>query len=289
MSWSLAVWYFFYFPSPSVSVKVNLLSDLSYSVPYLLLHNFCPLEQCNYKYPGPAMPEVKDCNLELPVPLELICQVDSTINDSFTIQWHYSDSSSPPSKNNSISMETILVRNNMIEIYNTSPQVSMLRLTNYSNNTEMASGHYWCTVQYQTLETLSNPSKVVNINICPFTGNKAEEQGMDGCAVQVNLVVMTNRCAEDAASIVIEKVQLGSNEMCAMEDLDQDVEESTTTDEAFPNHDQSTIMILPTSGFPMYNVWMIVGIAFGILITIIIVMLIAIIYLNHKKNKIRGM
>ena len=274
------------------------MSDLNYSVPCLLLHNFCPLDgPCRYKYlQQPAMP-VEDCNSEIPVPLELICQVYSNINsDNFTIRWHYSNSYSPPSEGNSTSMETVIVgsNNNMIEIKmqdnNTNSQVSMLRLTNYGNSTETASGYYWCTVQ-SAHETFSNPSQVVNIDICPFTGSKADWQSvMDDCPMQVNLSenLTTNRCAEGTPTVYIEKVQLGSTELCAIKDLNQDIEESTTTDEALTNLDQSTIMTSPASGFPMYYVWMIVGITFGILIAVIIIMLIAIVYLNHKKNKIRG-
>lgn len=241
---------------------------------------------------------VKDCNLEIPVPLELICQVYSNVNShNFTIRWHYSNSSSQPSPDNSTSMETVIPGSNdsMIEINvqdnNTNPKVSILRLTNYGNSTEMASGYYWCTVQ-STLETLSNPSRVLNIDICPFTGSKADWQLVeDDCPMQVNLFenLTTDRCADSSPAVDnIQKVQLGSTELCAIKDLNEDVEESTTTDEALTNLDQSTTMTSPASAFPMHYVWMIVGIAFGILIAIIIIMLIAIVYLNHKKNKIRG-
>ena len=146
------------------------MSDLNYSVPCLLLHNFCPLDgPCRYKYlQQPAMP-VEDCNSEIPVPLELICQVYSNVSsDSFTIRWHYSNSSSQPSIYNSTSMETLIHNesNNMIEINtknnSNNSQVSTLRLTSYGNSTETASGYYWCTVQ-SALEALDNPSQVVNI------------------------------------------------------------------------------------------------------------------------------
>ena len=109
--------------------------------------------------------------------------------------------------------------------------------------------------------------------------------------MQVNLFenLTTDRCADYSPAVDnIQKVQLGSTELCAIKDLNKDVEESTTTDEALTNLDQSTIMTSSASGFPMYYVWMIVGITFGILIAVIIIMLIAIVYLNHKKNKIRG-
>ena len=104
--------------------------------------------------------------------------------------------------------------------------------------------------------------------------------------MQVDLfeTLMTDRCAEDPASIDdIQKVQLGSTEMCA-------IEKSTTTDDtaAFSSPDQSTTSPTAASGSSMQYAWMIVGIAFGALIVIIVVMLIAIVYLNHKRNKIRG-
>ena len=213
--------------------------------------------------------------------------------DNFTIQWHYSDSSSPPSVDNSTSMETILEdkTDTMIEImYNTNFQLSVLRLTNYS---ETASGHYWCTVNTTDPgQATLNPSHVININICLFP-DKTENEESNVCSTpQVDLyedLAGMQRCADsDTLSIgAIEKVQLGS--MCAIEDLDNDVEESTTTvtDETFPSLDQSPTSPA-TSGFPMRYVWMIVGISFGILIVIIVIMLVAIIYLNHKKNKIRG-
>ena len=253
---------------------------------------YCPIETCKYLYrqqPGKA-----SCNPETPLPLELRCQVMFTDNDSFTIQWHYSNSSSPPSVGNSTSLETVLENKIesgiMIEIeYDTNSQLSVLRLTNYS---ETASGHYWCTVN--TTQPTLNPSHVINVNICLFPG-KTESEELNMCStLQVDLfedLAGMLRCADNETLSIgdIEKVQLGS--MCAIEDLDRDVEESTTTvidlDQTFSLLDQSPTSPA-TSGFPMRYIWMIVGIAFGVLIIIIIIMLAAIIYLNHKKNKIRG-
>ncbi len=188
-------------------------------------------------------------------------------------------------------METVLENetHNMIEIkeiiHNDSFQESVLRLT-YS---ETASGHYWCTVNTtQPDQDTPNPSHVVNINICP----KADSEGLQTvCSTQVDLFEPMDRCANDIptiADIYIEEVQLWSKEICVIENRGED---ATTTDETFPSRDQSTQSTTsPTSasGFPMQYVWMIVGIAFGALIVIIVIMLAAIIYLNYKKNKIKG-
>ena len=165
----------------------------------------------------------------------------------------------------------------------TDPKVSMLRLTDYINSTEMVSGYYWCTVQSDN-RTLSSPSNVVNIDICPFPHIKADEY-MDSCLIHVDMFknVTTNGCVGDSTNLNVGKVQLG---VCATEDPVTNplsTDEPASTDEVFPTLDQPTI-----SPSRMNYVWMIVGIAFGILIVIIVIMLIAIVYLNHKKNKIKG-
>ena len=251
---------------------------------------YCPIETCKYLYRLQPSKGKASCNPETPLPLELRCQVMST--DDFTIQWHYSNSSSPPSVYNSTSLETVLENKTesdiMIKIvYDTSSQLSVLTLTNYS---ETASGHYWCTMNTtQPDQPTLNPSYVININICLFP-DKTQSEELNMCSTsQVNLFEDLQRCADSETLSIgdIEKVQLGS--MCAIEDLDEDVEESTTTvtDQTFSLLDQSPTSPA-TSGFPMRYIWMIVGIAFGVLIVIIVVILAAIIYLNHKKNKIRG-
>ena len=226
------------------------------------------------------------------MPLVLICQVYSNVNDSFTIQWHYSNSSSRPSLVNSTSMETIINESNIMININESDitadvKESTLTLTNYSNSAEMVSGYYWCTVQ--SSGTLSNPSHVVDISIMLCSNEeKGHAQGIDNCEMQVDLfeTVMTE-CADEAEAmnLYVEKVQLG---LCAPKDLVANptsiyTDEPTSTREVFPTLDQSTV-----SPSRMNYVWMIVGIAFGILIVIIVIMFIAIVYLNHKKNKIKG-
>jgi hypothetical protein len=193
-------------------------------------------------------------------------------------------------------METVLENNTriMIEIIQSSdPQISVLRLTNYS---ETATGHYWCTVNTtQPGQEAPYPSHVINIIICPFSS----KTGSEGCSTEMVLFqdpMGMERCADVAPTtediIIIEEEQLGSKDLCAIKNHDRDVEESTATvtdETSFPpstSPDQSTNS--PNSGFPMRYVWMIVGIAFGALIIIIVIMLATIIYLNHKKNKIKG-
>ena len=249
------------------------------------------------------------------MPLELTCQVSQTADsDNFTIQWHYSSSSSPPSLDNNTSTDTILeskvhtveIKNDTVTQNRIISRTSVLKLTNY---TEMASGYYWCTVNPISFNQTLNPSQVINVTICPFTGDKAGNVG-EKCKMQVNLceTPMPDRCADHPASINITNVHFQG--MCMNDDNKKSTtvttlditetihaseplatthghtsKESTTTDTegTYPNLDLSL-----SNQFPMYYVWMIVGIAFGILVAIIIIMLIAIVYLNHKKNKIRG-
>ena len=116
-----------------------------------------------------------------------------------------------------------------------------------------------------------------------------------------------NRCADHPASISITNVHF--QEMCMATDdnnksttvttlarteethtsqplaTDEYTSKQLTTtdiDGTFQNLDLST-----SNQFPMHYIWMIVGIAFALLVAIIVVMLIAIVYLSHKKNKIR--
>ena len=282
----------------------------------------CPLEfdikDCNYRYeqqPGKAK-----CNPEDPLPLELKCRVSG--NDNFTIQWHYSNSSSPPSQDNSTSLKTVILEtNNMFNVYidelanDSLVSVLTVRFTNF----DMATGYYWCTVNAN--ESTPNPSQVLHISICPSNHDVA----MAKCMTNVSLSELSPGCADHNImkniDSMIEEVHLGciskthgstvttdnytseksttTGTRCADPMGNIDIEEvqlgciskthgsPVTTDsytsEKSTTTDQSTISL--ASG---YYVWMIVGIAFVLLIAIIIVMLIAIVYLNHKKNKIRG-
>ena len=61
-------------------------------------------------------------------------------------------------------------------------------------------------------------------------------------------------------------------------------QKSIIMDGISPDLDQSAIF--SSSGFPMHFIWMIVGIAFALLIAVIIIMLVAIVYLSHKKTKL---
>jgi hypothetical protein len=173
-------------------------------------------------------------------------------------------------------METVLENEtHMIEIkeivHNASLKESVLRL-NYS---ETASGYYWCTViTTQPGQETLYPSHVININIsgfCPFPGNPSKMESNNVCSTQVDLFEnsMMERCADVTPNIddiiYIQEEQLGSIEMCAIENHGKDFEESTTTGEIFPPSTTNS-----NSGFPMRYVWMTVGIAFGSLIIAII-------------------
>ena len=140
-----------------------------------------------------------NCSPEAPLPLELRCQV--TGNDNFEIQWHYSNSSSPPSQNKSTSTETVLDKAMFIiterELLRNSSSlnlISVLRLIDY----ETIAGYYWCTVNAS--QPTPNPSQAVNISVCPyFTGDTKVKDVK--CVMKVDLFERTsNRCADYPAS-----------------------------------------------------------------------------------------
>lgn len=267
---------------------------------------------CNYQYqrqPGKA-----NCNPESLLPLQLSCQIQG--NDNFTIQWHYCDSNSsfPPAQGTITSKETLINSTNYNitrQLLNTSQPslISVLSVLTVEYN--QATGYYWCTVNAS--DSTPNPSQVLNItSTCPFNGDAIM---MPKCMTNIGLFETLGsnrfRCADHNMSIDIVDVQLGSIELCEMKgtattfDITESIthtdrsesssttnygsytsEEQATTERISINHEHSTTS--PTNQFPMHYVWMIVGVAFVLLIAIIIVMLIAIIYLNHKKNKIRS-
>ena len=258
----------------------------------------CPVDakECNYLYqqqPGKA-----NCNPESSLPLELRCQVQG--NDNFTIQWHYSNSSVPPTQDTITSMETVII--DSIKETVLTPWILLSILTLEYN---LAAGYYWCTVNAS--DSTPNPSQVLHIiSTCPFNGDAAMTPK---CITNIGLfeAPAISRCANHNVSIDVEDVQLGSTEMCEMKstvttlDIKESTmhggepspatdsytsEEPTTTERTFIDHEQSTTS--PSNQFPMHYVWVIVGIAFVLLIAIIIIMLIAIVYLNHKKNKLKG-
>jgi hypothetical protein len=177
----------------------------------------------------------------------------------------------------------------------------------------LAAGYYWCTLNAS--DSTPNPSQILNISTCPFNGDTAT---MPKCMTNIGLFETPgmDRCADHNVSIDIMDVQLGSTELCEVKattvttfDITESIShrsdplptteldyESYTSDPEEPvttftertsiDHKQSTTS--PTNGFPMQYVWLIVGIAFVLLVAIIVIMLIAIVYLNHKKNKIGG-
>ena len=224
---------------------------------------------------------------------------------------HHSNSSSPPSPDNSTSMETLVDNLDRIQTElnlanNLNSLFSVLTVTDYGT----ADGYYWCTVN--AIRPTHNPSQVLRISTCPFIGDSV---GSKKCSVEVELSELTNRCASDNASIDVVEEQFGSIEQCDVKDSVSTPETtstketathtivtntattdtstfsevstiSTTTqsDQTFPVVDTSS-----SSGFPMHFIWMIIGIAFATLVVIIVLMLIGIAYLNHKRIKIRGM
>ena len=77
---------------------------------------------------------------------------------------------------------------------------------------------------------------------------------------------------------------------------DFDAKTTTMANRQVSDPDQSTSQFSdpvqstdsPSEAFPMHLIWMTVGIVFAILFGIIVIMLIIIVFLNHKKNRIRG-
>ena len=214
------------------------------------------------------------------MPLELKCRVIG--NDSFTIQWH--NSNIQPSVDSSSSQDTVIdstsVNVSNVSISNDSWHFDLVSILTLDY--EMAAGYYWCAVSIDSM-TL-NPSQVLHVSTCPFN-NDEKIDDMSECKMKIDLVDTQNcRCANGPASIDLENEQLGSMDMCPIihgsdPSARHTHEESTTTDRASFNLDLSTISPY---------VWIVVGITFALLVTIIIIMLSAIVYLNHKKNKIRG-
>ena len=175
-------------------------------------------------------------------------------------------------------------------------------------NYEMAAGYYWCTVINAGYPT-PNPSQVLNISTCPFSGDTTSLK-CNGSHIRLSDTPSTNRCANHNVSIDEENVLFGTcdanndkpstdiketamhgstSEPLTTTDDSYKTEERTTTDRTLPDLDpDSTMLPSSSSGFPVHFIWIIVGVAFALLIAIIIVMLIVIVYLNHKKNKFKG-
>lgn len=280
-----------------------------YLRPYSLCSDRCLSaigDFCSYQYqrqPGKAI----SCKPEGPLPLKLRCQVTGV--DNFTIQWHHSNSSSPPSLENSTSIETLV--DNLDNVQNEelpNAAYSLISvLTIRARDYDTVDGYYWCTVNAS--HPTPNPSQVLRISTCPFIGDSVEPTK---CSTEVELSESKTRCASNNASIDIVDEAFGSIEQCevknsvsstpetssnketttqateaATADISSFREGSTITtiqsDETFPILELSS-----SSGFPMYFIWMIIGIAFAILVVIIVLMLVAIVYLSHKRNEIRG-
>ena len=194
--------------------------------------------------------------------LELICQVNGS-NNNFTIQWHYSSSSSPSSQDSISSVENVIGNDSetVLEIRQSKLSSSGVISTLVLKYDIQAAGYYWCTVMNASYPT-PNPSQVLNISTSLFNGDATTSLNLVKCNGSKSLfdTPRTIRCANHNMSI---DAQLGS---CA------------TAIVTFPDLEST---ILPSSV-------LIVGIAFALLIAIIIIVLIAIVYLNHKKKKIKG-
>ena len=264
---------------------------------------------CLYQYtrqPGRA-----NCHPEAPLPLELRCQVTGSDNNNFKIQWHHSNSS--PSSQSISSMQSVVDK---AEFDIQEETFSFALFSKIRLDYDEADGYYWCMVTNASHPT-SNPSQVVNISTYHFTGDTATTV-TNKCITSIGLSepTLSSRCANDPVSIDIVNVQLGSTEMfetkvpVTTSDIkettsqvhESDTEPLPTTDISYTSEEIRTTVteristsidfeqstISSAAQFPMHYIWTIVGIAFVLLIAIIIIMLIAILYLNHKKNKIRG-
>ena len=242
-------------------------------------------------------------------------------NADFTIQWHYSPSL--PAENNTTTTDTDI--DNYDQQYNGAlriqqellngsgiHKISLLTLTGYDDKT---AGYYWCSVNSSSNRT-PNPSQVLHISPQCFLESMTYGSAMaqDSCSM-LNLYETPNksRCADFNESLDIvnascqiedegktsaptntaTKPTLGKTDfdtktttMANSQVSDQSTFEISDPDQStsqFSDFDQST-----SEAFPMHFIWMTVGIVFAILFGIIVVMLIIIVYLTRKRNKIKG-
>lgn len=255
--------------------------------------------------------------------LELRCQVSGPSN--FTIEWHYDVV--PPLPHDTNSLNTVIdyekleiVTQNLSTVEGFDDIISVLTLNTESFDPNyIIDGYYWCSINSSVANTntaLDNPSQVVNISSqCFWAGDLT---GLPKCMSPVILSEPPSspRCA-DFSNPSVDVVDAWDSDLCQIfeppttppqpmtvestknndiipssTDNVNDISDSTmytsttANNQEVSNSDQSTNS--PSTDVPMHFIWIAVGIAFAILLLIITIMVVAIVYLTHKKNKIKG-
>ena len=283
-----------------------------------LLHT-CMYTGCSYEYKRQPAATIQDCSLEgYTENLELICQVSGPTEDMFTIQWHYSMFLPMEFDDSSIvnvdDLEYIKTDEQVLsEMPSTTKSTSIasvltITVSDHGNEYYMIDGYYWCSVNSTSdIIVTDNPSQVVNISSECFMGHDPSSPSKCSTTIYLHGTPNTSRCA-DGQPVDVAIVDAWNSDVCTSEDYDgktvqpptstvdknitimdvklteaMDDGKTTTVDESTYDPDQST-----ADGLSMHIVWISVGVAFGLLIAIIAIMLIAIVCLTHKKNKIRG-
>ena len=281
--------------------------------------------QCSYEYkrqPGSGRTNESCSSLGgSQTPLKLGCQVSGIAN--FTIQWHYSPS--PPTENSTTTTATNICNYDQLDIHIVQGPLSMpgnMRfdevswLTISGFDIDKVAGYYWCSVNSSSNFMTPNPSQVLHISPLCFLGStdymSMEQEECSTLNLFEVLMSPNNRCADFSESIDI------VNASCQMDDegktsaptdsytkqgstptlgiTDFDAETTIMTNGQVSNPDQLTSQVSdpdqstgsPSKAFPMHFIWMIVGIVFAILFGIIVIMLIIIVYLTRKRNRIKG-
>ena len=183
-------------------------------------------------------------------------------------------------------------------------------LTGYD---EKIAGYYWCSVNSSSNRMTPNPSQVLYISPLCFLESLTDGSAMaqDSCSM-LNLyeVPTSSRCTNfpesiDIVSALCQITDEGRTSVPSNSYTNQgfkptlgttDFDAKTTTMANGQVSDQSTSQVSDpdqstnssSGAFPLHFFWMIVGIVFAILFGLIVIMLIIIVYLNHKKNRIRG-
>ena len=203
-------------------------------------------------------------------------------------------------------------------------RVSRLTLSVY--NTELfdqdylIDGYYWCSINSNVANTntaLDNPSQVVHISSqCFLEGDLTNLTKCTSSVIFLFEPPSSPRCA-DFSNTSVDIVDAWDSDLCqffeppttppqpmtvkstenndiipSSTDNVNDISDSTmytsttANNQEVSNSDQSTNS--PSTDVPMHVIWIAVGIAFAILLLIITIMVVAIVYLTHKKNKIKG-
>ena len=277
----------------------------------LFLLYTCMYTGCSYEYKLQPAATIQDCSLEgYTENLQLKCQVSGPTEDKFTIQWHYSMLLPMEFDDSNFISVNDLKFITIVEQVLSSSIISVLTITvsDHGNEYNLIDGYYWCSVNSTSdVIVTDNPSQVVNISSECFMAHDPTTPSKCSTTINLHGTPNTSRCA-DSDFTGIDVVDAWNSDGCRNEDYDgktvqpptstvdknftiMDVKptetiddgKTTTVDESTHDPDQST-----ADGLSMHIVWISVGVAFGLLIAIIAIMLIAIVCLTHKKNKIRG-